>query len=85
MVETPQGERLPRALNERYLKNTTHVFGKTLEDKDGRYLNIALSIIFRQILDLAILYSQNMSRYLYFGLQSSPKRQGGICLVRFLL
>ena len=31
-------------------RNITQVFGKTLEDEDGRYLDIALSIILGQCL-----------------------------------
>ena len=46
MVETLQGERLPRALNRRYLKKYYSAFGKTLEDEDGRCLNIALTTFF---------------------------------------
>ena len=52
MVETLQGERLPGRWMEDTWRNITQVFGKTLEDEDGRYLDIALSIIFRPVLDL---------------------------------
>jgi hypothetical protein len=31
MLNTLRGERLPRALNGRYLKNITQVYGRTLE------------------------------------------------------
>jgi hypothetical protein len=35
MVETLQGERLPRALNRRYLKSIILAYGKMLEEEDG--------------------------------------------------
>ena len=47
MMETLQEKRLPRALNGRYLKKYYPVFGKTLEDENDQYLDIAFSIIFR--------------------------------------
>ena len=53
MVETMQGERLPRALNGRYLKKYYPACGKTLEDKGGRYrvspltLFLALYFLFK--------------------------------------
>jgi hypothetical protein len=56
MVEMLQGERLPRALNGRYLKKYFPVFGKTLEDKDRRYLNIIIGTIFRANAYFVILY-----------------------------
>ena len=37
MVETMQGERLPMALNGRYLKKYYPAYGETLEDEDGWY------------------------------------------------
>ena len=53
------------------------MFGKTLEDEDDRYLDIALSIIFRPVLDLQLCILR--ACLLLFGLHNSPKRQGSIC------
>ena len=52
MVETLKENVYPGLWMEDTWKNTTQVFSKTLEDEDGRYLDIALSIIFRPVLEL---------------------------------
>jgi hypothetical protein len=44
MVESLQGQQLPRAFNGRYLKNFIQVCGRMIEDSWPVFMKIALSI-----------------------------------------
>ena len=57
MVETVQGERLPRAINGRYLRSSILAYGKVHEDEDGRYWISPLVFIFFDLYALCKTYT----------------------------
>ena len=78
MVETMQGERLPRALNGRYLKKyLSQRVARCLKNEDSRYRVSPLALF----LALYILY-KSMYLYLFFSLQSSLKSRGHMLAVK---